>query len=221
MASRVKERNHPNHFKLRHDAFGSYIEQNGLRTYSITRAIPPGTSSTYGGVKIPAGSLVRTNNATGGTNLWIAGANTLNDVGGGATTFGAGLGGVEGAKAYKAYFSQRGTDAPYMGREIVNDFEGMVVSFSRSGVGVYGFQFPNLLDTGELFIESIQVVESEAAAYARIIIVDTSNLRCDVFSPAGTPVDVEGEIHLSMVLYPDEVEEDEAGRRAEQEEAVP
>jgi len=210
MASRVKERGHPNHFKLRHDAIGSYIEQNGLRTYSLKTPIAPGTSTTVSGVKAPVGSLARTSHATGGTNLWIAGATVWNDVGGGATTFGTGgLGAVEGAKAYKAYFSQRGADAPYMGREIVNDFEGMVVGFARAGVGSYDFNFPDILASGELFVETLTPVESAVAAYARLIIVDQSNLHVDVFSPTGAPVDLEGELHLSMVLYPDEVPADD------------
>jgi hypothetical protein len=208
MAARVKERNHPNHFKLKHDGFGNYIEQNGLRTYSISRPLDVNTSTTYGGTKIPAGSLVRTSDQVGRDKIWVAGVTLMGAIGGTSPLLldaQMGLGAIPGGKVYKAYFSQTGVEAPTIGRQLVNDvqpFDNIILT--RTGVGDYNFYFDGFLNVGELFVEACHVVESAVAGFARLNIIDTANLRCEVFTPAGVPVDLEGELHLYFVVVPEE-----------------
>jgi len=80
MAARVKERNQPNHFKMKHDNHGSYTEHNGLRTYAMKTALSNVTSTISGSHQAPEGSLARTTHATGKGSLWIAGPTTWKQV---------------------------------------------------------------------------------------------------------------------------------------------
>lgn len=81
MAFRLKEQNHPNHLTIKHDGVGNYLDNNGVRNYSLDYAVAANgsTSTTRNGSTAPAGSRARTTHATGlGTDFvatggfWVA-----------------------------------------------------------------------------------------------------------------------------------------------------
>lgn len=71
MSTRLKEANHPNYLRLRHDANGNYSEQNGIRRYTATYPVTDGMTPVS--TAPPRGSELRTSHATGRDYIFILG----------------------------------------------------------------------------------------------------------------------------------------------------
>src|SRR5688572_30724928 len=82
MSNRLKEQNHANEIRMRHDNVGNYANFNGIRLYSRKVAMRDGDSTTVNGHTAPRGSIAWTTNATGRDQTFMARASTWEAISG-------------------------------------------------------------------------------------------------------------------------------------------